>query len=258
VRRVHPTAVVDPAAKLADDVRVGPYAVVGEDVELDAGVEIGSHVVLSGPTRIGARTRIFPFCVIGAEPQVSGVAGRSPLTLGCDNVVREYASIHCGTPQNAAGTRIGDANFFLHGVHVAHDCRVGSHCVLTSHAGLAGHVEVQDHAVLGAHAGVHQFCRVGESAFVGAGTKLTLDAPPFARVLGARARFAGINSVGLGRRGWPAERVAAIKHAYHLLFLSKSRLEPALARVADECADVPEVAQMLDFFRVSSRGVTRP
>jgi UDP-N-acetylglucosamine acyltransferase len=257
LRRVHPTAVVDPAAKLADDVCVGPYSVVGEGVELDEGVEIGSHVVLTGPTRVGGRTRIFPFCVIGGEPQVQGAAGRSWLQIGRNNVIREYTSIHCGTPGESGGTHIGDGNFLLNNVHVAHDCRVGSHCVLTSYAALAGHVEVQDHAVLGARAGVHQFCRVGEASFTGAGTRLSKDAPPFARVLGARARFAGVNTLGLERRGLPAARIADIKHAYHLLFQSKLRLEPALVRVEEECGEIAEVARLLAFFRSSARGVTR-
>ena len=258
MRRVHPTAVVDPAAKLAGDVVVGPYSVVGDGVELDEGVEIGSHVVLTGPTRIGARTRIFPFCVIGGEPQVQGVEGRSWLRIGRDNVIREYTSIHCGTPSEGGGTRIGDGNFLLNNVHVAHDCRLGSHCVMTSFAALAGHVEVLDHAVLGARSGVHQFCRVGESSFIGGGTRLSKDAPPFGRVMGERARFAGVNTLGLERRGFSAERVADIKHAYHLLFQSRLRLEPALLRVEAECGEVPEVARLLGFFRSSMRGVTRP
>ncbi|MBW2269353.1 MAG: acyl-ACP--UDP-N-acetylglucosamine O-acyltransferase [Deltaproteobacteria bacterium] len=257
MRRVHPTAVVDPGAKLGDDVCIGPYSVVGEGVELDEGVEIGSHVVLTGPTRVGARSRIFPFCVIGGEPQVRDAEGRSWLRIGRENVIREYTSIHCGTPSPGGGTTIGDGNFLLNNVHVAHDCRLGSHCVLTSFAALAGHVEVLDHAVLGARVGVHQFCRVGESSFIGAGSRLSKDAPPFARVLGARARFAGVNTLGLERRGFSAERIADIKHAYHLLFQSKLRLEPALARVEAECGDVPEVARLLAFFRGSARGVTR-
>lgn len=256
MRRVHPTAVVDPAAKLADDVRVGPYTVVGEGVELAPGVELLSHVVLEGPTRVGAGTRIHPFCVIGAAPQVRGALGRSPLRIGRDNVIREYASIHCGT-SGAAGTRIGDGNFILNNVHVAHDCQIGSHCVLTSFTALAGHVEVSDHAVLAARCGVHQFCRVGESAFVGAGSQLRKDAPPYARTLGERAHFGGINGLGLERRGFSPERIARLRRAYHLLYHSKLRLAPALARVAAELGAAGDVAKLLDFYRNSQRGVTR-
>jgi UDP-N-acetylglucosamine acyltransferase len=258
VARVHPTAVVDPAAKLADDAEVGPYSVVGGEVELGRGVVVGPHVVLTGRTRVGARTRISPFCVIGAAPQILGAVAGTTLRIGADNVIREYASLHCGSVEGGAGTRVGDGNLLLHGTHVAHDCRVGSACVLGSQASLAGHVAVEDHAVLGAQVGVHQFCRIGESAFVAAVTKLPKDAPPFARVMGhRRPRFAGLNTVGLERRGFGDAVIATLRHAYHVLSHSRLLLAPALDRVRAEWGGCAEVARLLAFFEGSQRGVIR-
>jgi UDP-N-acetylglucosamine acyltransferase len=256
--RVHPTAVVDPGAKLADGVEVGPYSVVGNGVELAEGVQIGSHVIVAGSTTVGEGTRIFPFSVIGEEPRVQGVSGETSLHIGRDNVIREYASIHAGSSIGVGATRIGDGNFILNNVHIAHDCQVGSRCIIASFSGLAGHVVVEDHAVIGAMVGVHQFCRLGESSFTGASTKLNRDVAPFSRAMGTRrARFAGVNTVGLERRGFPKEVIATLRHAFHLLFQSKLRLAPAMERVAQECGDSPEVGRLLDFLSSSRRGVTR-
>ena len=255
--RVHPTAVVDPGAKLADGVELGPYCVVGGDVELGAGVQVGPHVVIVGRTVIGPRTRIFPFSVIGEAAQVEGAEGGGGLSIGADNVVREFSSIHAGSAAGDGPTQIGDGNFLLNNVHVAHDCRIGSHCILASLSALAGHVEVEDHAVLGAMVGVHQFCRIGEHSFTGAGTLLSKDVLPFSRVAGQRARFIGVNAVGLRRRGFAPEKVAELKHVFHLLFHAKQRLRPALDRVAREHAGSPEVERLLRFVAASRRGITR-
>ena len=255
--RIHPTAVVDPGAKLADDVEIGPYCVVGGEVALASGVLLASHVVVVGSTEIGARTRIYPFSVIGEAPQRLGDPGETRLRIGEDNVLREYCSIHAGGQAGEGATRIGSHNFLLHSVHVAHDCRIGDHCVLASLSALAGHVEVEDFAVIGARAGVHQHCRVGEHSFTGAGTRLSRDALPFARVAGERARFIGVNAVGLRRRGFPPGRVALLRHAFHLLFHSKLRRAPALERIAREHAGSPEVERLLRFVAASRRGITR-
>jgi UDP-N-acetylglucosamine acyltransferase len=257
VARIHTTAVVDPAAKLADGAEVGPYCVVGGEVELGAGAILGPHVVVDGRTAIGPRTRIFPFSVIGAAPQVEGAEPATRLAIGADNVIREFASIHAGSARGPGATRIGDGNFLLHGVHVAHDCQIGSRCVIASLTALAGHVVVEDHAVLGAMVGVHQFCRIGEHSFTGAGTRLSKDVLPFSRVAGQRARWIGTNGVGLRRRGFAPDRIAELERVFRLLLRSKLRLRVALERVAREHAGSPEVERLLRFVASSRRGITR-
>jgi UDP-N-acetylglucosamine acyltransferase len=258
VPRIHPTAVVDPAAKLADDVEVGPLSYVGPGVELGPGVVVANQVSIVGLTRVGARTRIHPFAALGGDPQDKSFAGeRTRLEIGSDNVIREGATLHVGTPHGGGCTRIGDDNLIMNGAHVAHDCQVGSHVIVASFVGLAGHVVVEDHAVLGAYTGVHQFARVGESVMTAANSMLSLDAPPFAMVAGDRARVAGLNVVGLRRRGLAGEPVRALKHAFHLLFASKLRLETALARVREELPDAPEVARLVRFLETSTRGFCR-
>lgn len=255
---VHPSAAVDPGALLADDVRVGPYAVVGPHVELGTGVELGPHVHVTGHTRVGARTRIFPFASVGEEPMDKKFSGEvTRLEIGCDNVIREHATLHVGTEKGGGVTRIGDDNLVMNGAHVAHDCVVGSHTILASFSGLAGHVEVGDFAVLGAYTGVHQFSRVGESVMTAANTMLAQDAPPFALMAGDRARLAGVNGVGLKRRGFPPEVRRAIKHAYHVLFASRVPLAEAVARLREEGEPPPEVARLLRFLETSERGIAR-
>jgi len=256
VARIHPTAVVDPGAKLADDVEVGPYCVIGGDAELGRGVVLGPHVVVVGRTSIGARSRVHSFAAIGGAPQVWGDEPATGLSIGEDNVIREFCSLHAGSDAGG-GTRIGSGNFLLANVHVAHDCRIGDHCVLASLSALAGHVVVEDHAVIGAMVGVHQFCRIGEHSFTGAGTRLSRDVLPFARVAGERARFVGVNAVGLRRRGFAPAKVAELKHAFHVLFHSKLRRAAALERLERECAASPEVRRLLDFVAASRRGITR-
>jgi UDP-N-acetylglucosamine acyltransferase len=255
---IHPTAVIDPCAKIADDVEVGPYVVIGDGVELASGVVVGSHAHIEGSTVVGAGTRIFPFAVIGTEPQVRGYSGRtSALIIGRNNVIREYAAIHVGTGDGGGCTRIGDDNLIMNNVHIAHDCQVGSHCIIATFTALAGHVVVEDYAVFGAMTGVHQHTRIGESAFTGANSMVSMDAAPFSRVAGDRARFIGLNSVGLDRRGFAPEVVATLRHAFHLLFQSKLRFEIAAARVERECGDSPEATRLLDFLRRSERGFIR-
>jgi UDP-N-acetylglucosamine acyltransferase len=231
--------------------------VVGPEVELGPGVVVGSHVVVTGRTTVGARTRIFPFSVLGEAPQIQGEPGQTRLYVGSDVVVREFCSVHVGSPEGSGGTRIGDRSFLLNNVHVAHDCRVGSDCIVASFSAMAGHVVVGDHAALAAMVGVHQFCRIGESAFVGAGAKLGRDVLPFSRAAGERPRFAGVNRRGLERRGFSREKIAELKHVFHVLFHSKLRLEPALDRVKRESGDSPEVQRLLEFVAASRRGITR-
>ncbi len=256
--RLHPTATVEPGAKLGEDVEVGPYAVVGCDVELASGARVGPHAVLTGRTFVGERTRVFPGACLGGEPQDRTSAGEpTRLVIGRDNVIREHVTIHAGTPGGAGCTRIGDDNLIMNSAHVAHDCQIGSHAIVASFAGLAGHVVVEDHAVLGAYTGVHQFTRIGESVMTAAGAKLVKDALPFSLVAGDRARWIGLNTVGLRRREFSAETIRDLKRAFHVLFGSRLRLEPALARIRDELSHVPEVARLLRFVETSERGICR-
>jgi UDP-N-acetylglucosamine acyltransferase len=255
--KIHPTAIVDSRAKIAADAAVGPLSVIDGEVELASGVEIGPQVYVTGSTRIGARTRIHPFSVIGAAPQILADRSGGRLEIGEDNEIREFASIHAGSPGGGGLTRIGNHNLIQNNFHVAHDCKIGNHCVLAGQSGMSGHVVVEDYAVIGAKSGVHQFVRVGESAFTAANTMVSKDVPPFAKVAGDRAHFVGVNRINLERRGFAPERIAVIKHAFHLLFQSRLRFEEACARVERECAGSKEVAHLLAFLRSAERGFVR-
>lgn len=254
----HPTAIVDPGARIAAGVEIGPYAVIGADVEIAAGCRIGPHTVITGRTRIGANCRIWQFASIGDAPQDKKYSGEpTRLEIGADCQIREGVTIHRGTPQAGGITRIGDDVMVMNGAHVAHDCQIGAHVVIASFCGLAGHVTIGDFAVLGAYTGVHQHARIGESVMTGANAKLSKDAPPFALVAGDHARVVGMNSVGLRRRGFSELAMTDLKHAYHLLFASKLRLEVAIARVRDEAGATDEVKRLLQFIETSERGVCR-
>jgi len=258
VPRVHPTATIEDGAKLADDCVVGAYSLVGSEVELAAGVVVEAHATVIGRTSVGAGTRIFPYACIGGEPQDRNFQGEpTRLSIGESNVIREHVTIHVGTAQGGGCTRVGDDNLIMNGAHIAHDCQIGAHCIIASFSGLAGHVIVGDHAVLGAYTGVHQFARVGESVMAASNAKLSLDAPPFSMVAGDRARMVGINSIGLRRRGIDRERIAQLKHAFHVVFHSRLRLEAALARVREEVTDCEEVERFLVFLEKSERGFCR-
>ena len=256
--RIHPSAVVEPGAKIAADAVIGAAAFVGPEVELAAGVELRPHAHVCGRTTVGEGTRIFPFAVVGEEPQDKTFTGETTqLLVGRDNVIREHATIHVGTRKGGGCTRIGDDNFIMNGVHIGHDTEIGSHTIIASHCALGGHVIVEDHAVIGGLTGIHQFVRIGESVMVAAMSGLSKDAPPFSLVAGQRARVRGVNVVGLRRRGFSAETRAEIKHAFHILFNSKLRLEPALERVRAERFECDEVARLLHFLENSKRGFCR-
>jgi UDP-N-acetylglucosamine acyltransferase len=258
VPRIHPSAVVDPRAKVADDVEVGAGATVGPEVELAAGVELRPHAHVWGRTHVGAGTRVFPFAVLGEEPQDKSFSGEATeLVIGRNNVIREHVTVHVGTVKGGGRTRIGDDNLIMNGVHVGHDTQVGSHCIVASHCAIAGHVLIEDFAVVGGLSGIHQFARIGESAMVAAMSGVTKDAPPFSLVAGERATLRGINTVGLRRRGFPPESRRQIRRAYHLLFQSKLRLVAALAQVREEGLDAPEVARLVAFLESSERGFAR-
>ena len=253
---VDPTSRVDPQAVLEPGVRVGPYCIVGREVFLGRGTVLDSHVVIDGPTRIGEHNRFYPFSSIGLAPQDLKYHGEpSRLEVGDRNTFREFVTVNRGTEGGGNLTRIGSHNLLMTEVHVAHDCLVGSHTIFANAATLAGHVEVQDWATIGAFAGVHQFCRVGAHSFVGGFTVVTKDVLPYSKTVGNRARIYGINTVGLTRRGFTRESLAALKEAYRLLLQSRLNTTEAVARLEAEGPRTPEVRTIVEFVRSSPRGV---
>ncbi|MCP4905117.1 MAG: acyl-ACP--UDP-N-acetylglucosamine O-acyltransferase [bacterium] len=255
---IHSTACVEEGADLASDVVIGAFAYVGAEVELGSGVEVGVHATLIGRTRIGADCRIFPHACLGGAPQDRSFdGGPTNLEIGARTQIREHVTINVGTERGGRSTRVGDDNFIMNGAHIGHDCLVGNHTTISSFCGIGGHTQIDDFAVLGAYTGLHQHARVGESVMVAAGSKLSLDAPPFTMVAGDRARLVGVNSIGLRRRGFSPKTRGQIKHAFHLIFQSKRRLEDALALVDEEIGAVPEVERLTSFLRETGRGFCR-
>jgi UDP-N-acetylglucosamine acyltransferase len=256
--RIHPSAVVHPTAVVGDGSVIGPGAVIGPYVIIGRDVQIGASAVIDGDTTIGDHTRIFPFASIGLPPQDLKYRGeRTRLVIGQSNVFRESVTIHRGTVGGGSETRIGDRNLFMAYAHVAHDCRVGSNTIFGPGATLGGHVVVEDFAQISAYSGVHQFCRVGRYAFIGGYSVVTLDALPFAKTVGNRARVYGLNTIGLVRRGFSPEVVSRLKRAYRYLLTSRLTPSKALQTIdAEPALACDEVAYLVDFIRSSSRGVT--
>ena len=242
--RIHPTAIVDPQAELAEDVEVGPYAIIGPQVRIGARTVVGAHVVIDGRTTIGCDNKFFPSSSIGALPQdISHNGEVTALEIGDRNTIREFCSFSTGTVQDGGLTRVGNDNWIMAYVHVAHDCTVGDHTIFANNATLAGHVTVGDWAILGGFTGVHQFVRVGAHSFCGVGTVLLQDLPPFVTVSGNPASPHGINSEGLKRRGFSSAGLAAIKRAYKTLYRSGLTLDEARRQIADAAVSAPELQQ---------------
>ncbi|MBS3785596.1 MAG: acyl-ACP--UDP-N-acetylglucosamine O-acyltransferase [Gammaproteobacteria bacterium] len=255
---IHPTAIVDPSAKIGSGVSVGPYAIIEAGVEIGASCEIGPHVVLRGPMRLGARNRIFQFASIGEIPQDKKFAGEtSSLEIGDDNTIREFVTINRGTSDGGGATRIGDGNWIMAYVHIAHDCQVGNEVVFANGASLAGHVEVGDWATLGGFTLVHQFCRLGAGSFSAMGSCVRQDVPPFVTIAGDPALPHGINIEGLKRRGYPAASQQAIRSAYRTLYKRGLRLQEALDQLSHQGENEPGVAAFVDFIKASERGIVR-
>ena len=256
--KAHATAIVDARARIAPDVEIGPYTVVGPDVEIGAGCWIGAHVVLTGHTRVGKRNRIFQFSSIGEIPQDKKYAGESTrLEIGDGNTIREFCTFNCGTVQDAGVTRVGDDNWFMAYVHLAHDCQVGSHTIFANGATLGGHVHIGDHAILGGFTGVHQFCRVGAHSITGGGTIVRQDVPPYVTVSGNPAKAYGLNAEGLKRRGFSPDTLARLNRGYKTLYRSSLTLEQAKQRIARQATECPELRIMLEFLSASTRGIVR-
>ena len=255
---IHPTAQIDPGARLGARVSVGAFTIIGPDVDIGEGTSIGPHCVITGPTRIGNDNRIYSHAALGSDPQDKKFADeRAELVIGDRNTIREFTTFSRGTGDGGGVTRIGDDNWIMAYVHIAHDCVVGNNTIFANNATLAGHAEVGDWAILGGFVGVHQFCRIGDHAFIGMGSLVNADVAPFVLVADKYAEPRGINSEGLKRRGFDADRIAAIKRAYRALFVSgkpMAEVREELARGAEDSADV---RLMLDFIERSERGLLR-
>ena len=256
---IHPTAVVTPGAELDSGVQVGPYAVIGPHVRIGKDSCVGPHSVVEGRTTIGRDNRIFQFASVGAVPQDMKYRGEdSALTIGDRNTIREFATLNIGTRGGGMETRIGDDNLFMVYSHVGHDCLIGNHVILANCATLAGHVILEDYVGVGGLAAIHQFTRIGESAYLGGGAMVTNDVPPYCLAQGDRARLFGLNRVGLERRGFGDGEKRALKQAYRTFFFEGLSLKDAVERIRREQADFPEAVHLADFIAASQRGICRP
>ena len=250
---IHPTAIVDPAARIGAGVSIGPYCVIGPDVALGDGVTLESHVVVAGHTAVGEGTRIWPFASIGHQPQDLKFSGEvSYLEIGARNMIREHATMNPGTEGGGSYTRIGDGGLFMMGTHVGHDCHVGDNVILANNATLAGHVRVGDCAVLGGLSAVHQFVRIGPHAMVGGMSGVEKDVIPFGSVIGNRADLGGLNIIGLRRRGFDRETIHALREAYRQIFSGDGSLSERAEAVAKSLGDVEPVREMTDFILADS------
>lgn len=254
----HPTALIHPNAQLADDVEVGAFSIIGEHVEIGAGTWIGPHVVIEGHTRIGKNNRIFQFNSIGAIPQDKKFAGEpTRLEIGDNNTIREYCTFNLGTIQDGGVTRIGNDNWIMAYVHIAHDCQVGNHTIMANAVNLGGHVHVGDWAFLGGLSGVHQFVRIGAHAMTGFQTRLSQDLPPYITAADNPAVAHGINSEGLKRRGFSSDSIMAIKRAYKTLYRSGLSFDEAKTTIAAQVGEHPELIILAEFLALADRGIVR-
>ncbi len=255
---IHPTAIIEPGARLAPDVSVGAYSLIGAQVEIGAGSVLGPHVVIEGRVKLGRNNRVSQFASIGGPPQDKKYAGEdTAVEIGDGNTIREYVTINRGTIGDARVTRIGDDNWIMAYVHFAHDCQIGSHTIFANACELAGHVHVGDWAILGATTLVHQFVHIGAHSFTGMGTYLDRDLPPYVKAAGNMAKPFGINSRGLRRRGFSDASVNAVKRAYRSLYRSGLTLEEARRELESQSAEWPEVRLLAAFLDGSSRGIIR-
>ena len=257
--QIDPRALVSSSAKLGQGVTVGAYAVVGDEVELGDGCRLDHHAVVQGPARLGKKNHVYAFAVIGGDPQDLTYQGeRVTLEIGDENEFREFSSVNRGTAKGGAVTRVGSHNLIMSYAHIAHDCLVGNHTIFVNGATLAGHVTVEDYAQVGAFCPVHQFCRIGKYSYIAAHTVITQDVPPFSKIVAPRGtRCYGVNSVGLERQGFSAERVEAIERAYRLLLRSKLNTTQALEKMRGTLSHSEDVLSLIRFVESAERGLTK-
>ena len=255
---IDPTAVVHPGAHIEEDVIIGPYSIIQDNVEIGAGSWIGPHVVIKGTTRIGKSNKIYQFCSIGDDPQDKKYQGEdSVLEIGSGNVIREYCSVNRGTAEGGGKTVIGDDNWIMAYVHIAHDCLVGSHTIFANNSTLAGHVVIDDHAILGGFTGVHQFCRLGSFSFSAISTVIVKDVPPYLLVSGNTAKPCGLNREGLRRNGYNADIINQLRKAYKIVYRNGLVLSDALEELKILGKDSDEVTKFAEFIENSERGIVR-
>jgi UDP-N-acetylglucosamine acyltransferase len=255
---IHPSAVIDPSARIAEGVSIGPYSISGADVEIGSGCRIGPHVVIKGPTVMGRNNQVYQFASLGEDPQDKKYQGEpTRLTIGDGNTIREGCTISRGTAQDGGLTAIGDDNWIMAYVHIAHDCVVGSHTIFANNATIAGHVHVGDWAILGGFTGVHQFCRIGPHALTSVFSYVTKDLPAYVLASGRPAEPRGVNAEGLRRRGFSAAQIRAIREAYRLVYRQDLKLDEAMDRLSERIQAQPELEVFLASLRGGSRGLAR-
>ena len=255
---IHPTAIVDSGAKIGANVKIGPYSLIGPDVEIGDNTEIGPHVIIKGHTRIGRDNRIFQFSSLGEAPQDKKYAGEpTRLEIGDRNTIREFCTFNLGTVQDAGVTKIGDDNWIMAYVHIAHDCIVGNKTIFANGASLAGHVVVEDWVIFGGFTGIHQFCHIGAHVMTAASTLVLQDVPPYVMAAGNTAQPYGIHVEGLKRRGFSADSITALKRAYRTLYKSGLLLDEAKTKLAEDAKTQPDVRRMVEFLETSKRGIIR-
>ncbi len=255
---IHPTAIIHPGARIADDVEVGAYSVIGEHVSIGKGTRIASHVLIEGWTTIGERNHILSFSSVGTPPQDIGYKNEeTELIIGNDNVIRECATIHRATTKEERKTVIGNSNFLMAYSHVAHDCKLGNNIIMANSVALGGHITIGDYAILGGIVAVHQFVRIGAYSIIGGQSAVSQDIPPYVSAAGNRAHLYGLNLVGLKRRGFGDDTINTLKTAYKIIFRSGLTQEDAFRRVSEELSSSREAMHLVEFMKSSKRGVTR-
>jgi UDP-N-acetylglucosamine acyltransferase len=254
---IHDTAIIHPNAKIGDGTSIGPYSIIGEHVKLGSNCRIGSSVLIEGHTALGENNRVFHGAAIGTIPQDLKYGGAlSYVKIGDNNVMREYVTINCATDEGES-TLIGNENLLMAYVHVAHNCLLGDHVILANSVNLAGHVIIQDYAIIGGVVPVHQYVTVGAHSFIGGGSRIPKDIPPFVKVAGNPPRISGINAVGLQRRGFTSEQISQIKQVYKYLYRSDLNVTQALELIEKKVPRTPEVMMFVDFINESRRGITK-
>lgn len=256
--KIHATAIIDATAEIDSSVEIGPYSIIGPGVKIDAGTRVAGHVTINGPSIIGKNNEIFQYSSLGEAPQDKKYKGEPTLLeIGDNNTIREFCTFNRGTVQDKGTTKIGNDNWIMAYVHLAHDCEIGNHTILANNASLAGHVDIHDYAILGGFTLIHQFCKIGSHVITAVGSVVFKDIPPYVTAAGYDAKPHGINAEGLKRRGFSTEAILQIKRAYKALYRNSLTLEEAKAELAQMQQTTPEIALLNDFLAVSTRGIVR-